>query len=320
MSESVLALRNIYIKNRGVFLLVLKIFISSGVLMLVLYQINLFEIEQMVRTSNKIIILSAFSLSIVNIYLQYLKWKLVCNTILDEYDKKKILVSLLYGFSAGIFTPARIGEYFGRAISFSGIPLVKVTAATIIDKFFTMAVVAIIGFILFLFYLVPAVGFSGILLLLLIGIFVYLIINSSGPLIINAVIMWFLKFKKISYIYNHLSFIKKLNLKAGLMQTFLSFLFYLCFILQFALLVSAFTNHFALLNYLWVGSLVMFSKTIIPSITFGDFGIREGASVYFIQQFGESAAVGFNASILLFIINVLFPALIGLVFVIKRKC
>lgn len=319
MSESVLALKNICIRNRGVFLLILKILISSSILILILYRINLFEIEQMIRTSNKFIILSAFGLSIVNLYLQYLKWKLVCNTILDEYDKKKILISLLYGFSAGSFTPVRIGEYFGRAISFTGKPLLQVTAATIIDKLFTMSVVTIIGFILFLFYLVPIAGFSGVLLSLIV-ISGYLIINIRGPLIRNAVVMWLLRFEKISYIYNRISFIKKMNVKAGLMLTFLSVLFYLCFILQFALLVSAFTNHFALLNYLWAGSLVMFSKTIIPSIAFGDLGIREGASVYFIRQFGESAAAGFNASILLFIINVLFPALIGLVFIIKRKC
>ena len=55
----------------------------------------------------------------------------------------------------------------------------------------------------------------------------------------------------------------------------------------------------------------MFVKTIIPPITFGELGIREGASVYFLTQMGETASIGFNASILLFIINLLIPALIG---------
>jgi len=43
----------------------------------------------------------------------------------------------------------------------------------------------------------------------------------------------------------------------------------------------------------------------------GELGIREGASVYFITQMSGTAVVGFNASIFLFIINLLIPALIG---------
>ena len=81
----------------------------------------------------------------------------------------------------------------------------------------------------------------------------------------------------------------------------------------------AFTNHFSIINYIWAGILVMFAKTIIPAISFGDLGIREGASVYFIKQVGEAAAAGFNASIFLFLINILFPALTGLILLIKRK-
>jgi uncharacterized membrane protein YbhN (UPF0104 family) len=91
----------------------------------------------------------------------------------------------------------------------------------------------------------------------------------------------------------------------------ISFLFYACFLIQYALLVSAFSNHFDFLQYLWAANLIMFAKTIIPPISFGELGIREGASVYFLTQMGETASVGFNASIFLFIINLLIPALIG---------
>lgn len=55
----------------------------------------------------------------------------------------------------------------------------------------------------------------------------------------------------------------------------------------------------------------MFTKTIIPPISFGELGIREGASVFFITQLGEVASVGFNASIFLFSINLVLPAIIG---------
>ena len=96
-------------------------------------------------------------------------------------------------------------------------------------------------------------------------------------------------------------------------------MFYVCFIAQFALLVSAFSLHANFINYLWAGGLVMFVKSVIPPISLGELGIREGVSVYFVKQLGENAAVGFNASISLFLINILLPALIGLILLLKRK-
>jgi hypothetical protein len=63
----------------------------------------------------------------------------------------------------------------------------------------------------------------------------------------------------------------------------------------------------------------MFVKSVIPPISLGELGIREGVSVYFVKQLEENAAVGFNASISLFLINILLPALIGLILLLKRK-
>jgi len=82
-------------------------------------------------------------------------------------------------------------------------------------------------------------------------------------------------------------------------------------------LVSAFSHNTELLNYLWAGNLIMFIKTVIPPISLGELGIREGASVFFLTRFGELSSVAFNASIFLFVINILFPALAGLFLLLK---
>lgn len=64
---------------------------------------------------------------------------------------------------------------------------------------------------------------------------------------------------------------------------------------------------------------MMFAKTVIPPVSLGELGIREGASVYFLTILGESASVGFNASIFLFFINVLIPSLIGFILLMKKN-
>jgi len=73
------------------------------------------------------------------------------------------------------------------------------------------------------------------------------------------------------------------------------------------------------MNYLWAGNLIMFVKTVIPPISLGELGIREGASVFFLTKFGELPSVAFNASIFLFLINILLPALVGLILMLKKN-
>ena len=90
------------------------------------------------------------------------------------------------------------------------------------------------------------------------------------------------KSKKGRVYLRKLEIVKKLDRKASLNIAFISLLFFLCYVLQFGLLMAAFAPASNLLNNIWGGVLMIFTKTIIPSISFGDLGVREGASVYFL--------------------------------------
>jgi uncharacterized membrane protein YbhN (UPF0104 family) len=83
--------------------------------------------------------------------------------------------------------------------------------------------------------------------------------------------------------------------------------------------VSAFSQNSDYLSYLWAGNLIIFVKTAIPHISLGELGIREGASVFFLTSFGELPSVAFNASIFLFFINIMLPALVGLLLLIRKN-
>jgi uncharacterized membrane protein YbhN (UPF0104 family) len=66
-----------------------------------------------------------------------------------------------------------------------------------------------------------------------------------------------------------------------------------------------------------VGAVVLtyFVKFMVPSVTIMDLGVREGAAVFFLSVFGASPAVAFNAALLLFVINIVFPTALGIPFV-----
>ena len=311
-------------KNKTAILFTAKIFIAAGLLIYITYSIDLNEIIKAVKNANHFIIAIVALFSILNIYLQFYKWKITSNSILKEDNNSKIWRSLFLGFSAGAFTPARIGEYFGRAIVFKDKSLIQVTVATLLDKIFVLLVVAFFGSIssvIFIhYYYNVTVYLTASLLIILFILFYFLFLLLFNDRFWDNLIFIRLKnSSKFQWLFDKLKVLRKLDKKYVTKMFSISTLFYICFLFQYALLVFAFSDHLGLLKYFWAGNLMMFAKTVIPPISLGELGIREGASVFFISWMGESASTGFNASIFLFFINVLIPSIIGLVLNLKKS-
>jgi uncharacterized protein (TIRG00374 family) len=316
--------RSYLVKHKKMIFFMLKLFIAGGLLSYIVFSVNPDEIIQAFKEANITFLFAAFLLTFLNIYLQYFKWKLTCNLLLKENNSSNIIISLMHGFAAGVFTPARIGEYFGRALVFKDKPIYKVALATLLDKFFPLLMVAIFGsissilFIHFEYEVTPFITISlFIALFSLFYLLIYLLFNEKFW--DGFIFTRLRKSSRMNYLLDKLKELKNLDKSYSAKMILVSFLFYACFLIQYALLVSAFSNNLNFAEYLWAGNLIMFAKTIIPPISLGELGIREGASVYFISRLGESASVGFNASIFLFLINVLLPSIIGLILLLKKS-
>ena len=311
-------------KYKTAILVSAKIIIALGLLIYLIYAVNFQEILAAIKQANVYLISAAFLLSFVNIYLQFYKWKITANVVLQENHNSKIWLSLFYGFSAGVFTPARIGEYFGRAIAFKDQSILRVTLATLLDKLFLLLIIAFFGSIssiLFIHYHYHVTFYLTVGLFILVFTIFYLLV-----LLMFNERFWdnllFTKIRdsiKLHWLSEKIKVFRKLDKKYATKMFLISGLFYVCFLVQYAMLVAAFSNHNQYLEYFWAGNLMMFAKTIIPPVSLGELGIREGASVFFITQLGESASTGFNASIFLFFINVLIPSLIGLTLLLKKN-
>ena len=302
--------------NKTVVIVFAKILIAAGLIYFLIRSVEYEKIIEALNNADHYIIGLVVALGILNIYLQYSKWRLTCKEVLKVDDKTKVFRSLFFGFSAGIITPLRLGEYVGRGIEFKDKSLVQVTLATLVDKFFPLLMVAFIGSISSLlftyFYYQVSLYIVMALFVIIFTLFYALVLLILSDKFWNNVLFSKLKSSpKMSKVFEKIKVFQKLNRRYFYKMTLISFLFYTCFLVQYALLVSAFSHNFNFLNYFWAANLIMFTKTVIPPVSMGELGIREGASVYFLTQMGESASVAFNASILLFIINLLIPALIG---------
>ncbi len=316
VAEAILAVKNVYLRNRSLFLFLLKVLIATGLLTFIIYSLNISRTIRVFTNADKLFLSAAFLLSFVNVYLQYLKWKLACGSFLGEYERGKIISSLFYGFTAGSFTPARIGEYVGRAVPFNDKSLLQISSAVFVDKLFSLVIVYLIGSVSFLFFMNLGLLYSALVVILFMLLSYFLMKGAAlTPFLKNLIN----RREWTRDLFSGMTILKESSNGFRLRLSLLSLLFYACFVFQFALLVTAFSHQSNFLDYIWSGNLVMFAKTIIPPISFGELGIREGASVYFLKQVGVSAAAGFNASIFLFLFNVLLPALTGLILLLKRK-
>ncbi len=313
-----------FLLNKNRIILFLKIVIACGLVIFVVSTIKLSEVITALENANYFLILVALVMLIPNVFLQYWKWNLTCKSILNSGGREKVLYSLLQGFAAGAFTPLRLGEYFGRAFSFRDKTLLQVTIATLIDKFFALSIVAFIGSlasILFIYFYYDVTFYITLTLFIIVfSLFYILILVVISPEFWNNFLFNKIReSKKLNNIFRKMGFLKNLDRNYSLKMFSISFLFYVCFIMQFVILVFAFTNQIHFTDYVWAACLVMFVKTFFPPISLSELGIREGASVFFLGQMGVDSGSAFNAAFFLFLINILIPALAGSILMFKKN-
>ncbi|MGE5354377.1 MAG: lysylphosphatidylglycerol synthase transmembrane domain-containing protein [Acidobacteriota bacterium] len=311
-------------KYKGRITSLLKVLIAVGLLIYLVSAVSFREIIAALNGANYIMIAVACVLSFLNIYLQYWKWKILCREIVHERERKVVLNSLLYGFSAGIITPFRLGEYVGRALAFKDKKALKVTLATLIDKFFAFIPVFFIGAVasaqfLYVFYGIGKAWLTVLLAVILLSLFFYLYSVLKTDFWERMIIKLTSKSRRLTDFMDGLRTFKILSGRISLNISLNTLVTYLTYIAQYGFLVAAFSNGWDIMNYFWLGMLIFFAKAVIPPVTFGELGIRESASVFFAVKLGLTSAVGFNAAIFLFFINVLLPSIPGVLLLFDTK-
>jgi len=121
------------------------------------------------------------------------------------------------------------------------------------------------------------------------------------------------------FIY-YVKVVKELPLSALFWILVLSFIRYLVFIIQYGLLFSLFGVVLNVLQ-LFAGIAVMFLiMAVIPTISFlTDLGIRWEASIQIMELFSANTIGIFTASFGIWTINLILPALIGSLLILRIK-
>ena len=307
-------------------LIVIKLIFTFFIAFYIYNLLDFNKLFETLKNSNKALIISAILLLMPNIYMQFLKWHYLINKVKDgRQSRLETLGSVFIGITFGIITPGKVGE-LGKLFFITNVDRVKLLGYSVFEKIYDLFPVAIFGILSLPF--LPHTFFNDFIsnriyaFILFAMISLALLFIALNPSIFRVLLNFindkFLnnKISKITYSINHLE--KKDAIKLLKYSSILN----LIFSTQFVLLVVGLSNDYltkvtSIVEFIilypasWVAFLI---KTLLP-FSVGDIGIREGASkiVFALYDIDKESAI--SAAFMLFVINILFPSLIGLLFI-----
>jgi uncharacterized membrane protein YbhN (UPF0104 family) len=295
-----------------------KMAVAVLLVAMLIRRIHLQEITAYLRAADLRLIGLAFLLLPLNLFFQYSRWHKLARLAHPAARNRDIFSSLLFGITLGFITPGRVGE-FGRAFFIPAGQWPRLVGLTLIDKLFALMMLFLLGLLGMIPFLqknaqpiiwVP-LYFSAFVLLTLVFILL-LYPQLATALIVRRGKRW----EKHAKIGQMVSSLELITTATSLKITGYALGQVLTYSLQFYLLILSihstpfFPAMAAVTTIMWV-------KTMLP-ISIGDLGVRETAAIFFLGQLGVPQAAAFDASMLLFAINVLLPALAGMMLLLKN--
>ena len=231
---------------------------------------------------------------------------------------KSTTISIVFG----LFTPNRLGEIPGKTILLEKQNRIKGTVASSLGSFAQFTITLVLGLVgsSFFFFFIKNADlkqyFSNETFLIIIFLAIVFIIAYFNP-------------SKLEKLLVRLKFSEKITAKFEILSTYkrkklfqilsLSFFRYLIFTLQFYLILLYFNINLPTIIAFSSIFLILLLMNILPHFVIADLGIRGSISIFVFGQFLTITPEIISAPILLWIINIMIPALLGQFFISKLK-
>lgn len=256
-------------------------------------------------------LLAALALLPLNVGLEAVRWGRLVRHVAPGVRMRDAVAAVVGAYPLGLLTPGRVGDYVGRAAFLPEVPAGASAALTFGERMATF-------------------------LCCLVGGLAALAVNpaaEAGPARAwTAVALWagavatglalaFAHPERTAAALSAVVPVRAVRCAVGAFGRIprgesaaligLSAARYAVFSAQFVLLVHAFAPG-APWGPVAAGVAVVFLlKSAVPQVTLGDLGVREGAAVFVLAGAGVAPAEALNASLAVFVINLVLPALAG---------
>lgn len=268
---------------------------------------------------NYLMLVVVVFLMLLNWSLETIKWKLLIDKIhfiswLDAIE------GILFGITFSLFTPSRVGEFGGRVFALES-DRIQAIVSTVVGSASQMVVNLSLGSIGFLLYLLIIEKTELYSFLPIFGIVVLLIVLLHVSFFnLDVISSKFPKIKQLDVVRTHISIIQKYSLEDLVRVELLSLGRYIIYTTQFIVLLYFFDIQISLLEIVIIATTIFLFQTINPfNIALIDFGFRGNVALYFLSAYTDNNLNILAATILLWFVNLIIPAIFGGISALKFK-
>ncbi len=253
--------------------------------------------------------LFAIFLMPVNWFIETHKWRRLV-VKLSPISITQSIWTILFGISLSLLTPNRMGELGGRLLHISKGNKLKVLYANTICSVSQLLITLLAAVFIFPFFTFVELEIRfefKVLFSLLISILLLYIYFSSS--LIKKI------FSKLNdrFQFSALENLIRFSAITRLETLLLSALRYLVFLIQFSFLFMLFDSSIPFYDSLLASISIFFVATAIPTAWISDLPVRTSVAFIVLEYMGYSGLAGLISSVILWCINLLIPALVGLV-------
>lgn len=279
------------------------------------------QISDTWANSNLLYLILVVLLMPLNWFLESFKWKMLMKEV-EPISINKSIKAVLAGVTFTMFTPNRIGEYGGRFLFLKKPWNPNVWLATFSGSYaqiIATLVFGVIGAYYLLDFLLELSGKDMLFVSLLnvlaaLTLFIVFVYFNSGWLIrlMNKRLFKFIfkKYRQADVQFSILTLLKSL---------LLSMLRYTVYALQYYILLKFLLIPLGFVEGLQFVALIFLAQTLIPSIAILELGIRSNIALFLLVNHVGMEPEILSATFLLWIINLLIPALIGYIFILLKR-
>ncbi len=245
----------------------------------------------------------------VSFLLESLKWRTLIARQAPRITLFESLQSVLIGTAGAITTPLHVGKYAAQMWFHAEVPRSRLLALVFINGQILGVFTLLFGLasLAYFFHLTHHHNLAQVFLLL----FLFALFLLTALIWVSTSRFPFPDWLKFLLDYTSAEWRKAM---------LYGFLRHMVSTVQFCLLINACLGNVSMpfeMAFVAVSS-VWLAKAVVPFFI-GDLGLREATAAYFVSALGYSAEAGVAASLLIFSMNLLLPALIGLMVIPKLR-
>lgn len=265
-------------------------------------------------------------LMLLNWTLEAKKWQILIRPV-QKVSLLTGLKAVLSGLSFSLFIPNGMGEYLGRMIYLNQGNRLRSIAVSFMGSLSQLLITLILG-VIGLYYLiyvedVKIVGATGLSPIWFKSL-MYAVFIAIG-----VFLLLYFKIARVAKVFQDISFVRKHRFFVEALTEFdkrvlwavmsVSLVRYCVFLLQYLLMFYLFGVHISLTAAI-SGICVMFLlMAIVPTIPIAELGVRAEISLRVFGLLSSNIVGILSTSILVWMINLVVPAIIGSLFVVSVK-